>query len=62
MSCNWIVTMYNGEEDKNAYHTVFCDAGDLSAVCENLAGMLTDLSGSSWEYHDATPLSTVYPL
>lgn len=62
LNCNWIVTLYNARDDEYGYHTVFCAEQDLSAVCENLAGMLTDLIGSSWEYHDATPLSTVYPL
>lgn len=62
MSCNWVVTLYNCEQDEYAYHTVFSSEDDLSAICENLAGMLTDLSGSSWDYHDATALSAVYPL
>lgn len=62
MTCNWLVTMCNAEDDSNSYHTVFCAEADLSAICENLAGMLTDLTGSQWYYSDATPLSTVYPL
>lgn len=62
MNCNWIATMYNSNEDEYAYHTVFCAEDDLSAVCENLAGMLTDLTGDHWDYHDATAISTIYPI
>lgn len=62
MNCNWLVTMYNSNEDEYRYHTIFCSEEDLSSVCENLAGMLTDLTGDCWDYHDATQISTVYPL
>lgn len=62
MNCNWLVTLYNPRIDEYAYHTVFCSEQDLSAVCENLAGMLSYLSDSYWDYHDADALSTVYPL
>lgn len=62
MQFNWIVTLYNSRSDQLAYHTVFCSEGDLAAICENLAGMLTDLSGEPWEYQDATHLSSNYPL
>ena len=62
MNCNWLVTLYNAMDDEYAYHTVFCAEADLSAVCENLAGTLGDLSDSAWDYHDATPISTIYPL
>ena len=62
MNCNWLVTLYNPRCDEFAYHTVFCSEQDLSAVCENLAGTLGGLSDTSWDYHDATPISTIYPL
>lgn len=62
MSLNWIVTMYNSVSGAYAYHTLFCSEENLAAVCENLAGMLTDLTKETWYFEDATALSNNYPL
>lgn len=59
---NWLVTLYNPRDDEYRYHTVFSDEGDLAAICKNLAGMLSDLTGRPWAYEDASFLSAHYPL
>jgi len=59
---NYLITLYRSDTYEYQYLTVFGSEGEIGALAENLARMISDASSLPWEVYHTSFISDVYPL